>query len=482
MTITKLNSWELTETMSAELSQSNYTSTGKTYYSLRIQTTIDSEAMPDYSRNNPAPWYSVRDKITDINVYENISSIGSYAFINSSRVDYISIPQSVKSIGDGAFQGCTGLNRVSVEWKTPISLSKNVFADVNLDSVRLAIPKGIKRYQSADVWKDFGNIYEYNTLYISFSNLIMSFFHGILSFPNRIMSFFYGIVSFLDENLDEFSESSLDGFSGYVKVHFGDKERPIVWCIFILSVILFFMRSAKENDQPRQGATYVIYNILFLIVCVLEIMFAMIEPSLWFCDPDEVGWVWTVINFLLFGGILYNQYLCLLDVLNDVFANNKASCNLKLGFFSWIAGFICGLLCSFFYKAGLSWVLLGVVIMQIIQSILIFISYGKKVKGAVLCVIIYLLGTIGTAIIFVMFLSLAIIVAIFGFVLWGILNGKSASSSSDKSPSSNTISGELCSSCMYYPGGYGRNCSHRTAGDSRQVNDNTTACSYWRRS
>ena len=196
-------------------------------------------------------------------------------------------------------------------------------------------------------------------------------------------------------------------------------KEKMALCILILSVILFLMRIVRKKDVPRQGAAYIISNTLFLTVCALDIFYIIsVDDSIWFCVPDHVGWIWTVINFFLLGGIVYNQILYLFDVIDDVFSNGNAGCDLRLGLYGWGGGFVCALLCSFFYKEGLPWIFLVVGIMQIIQSVLIFRSYGKNIKGAFWGVFVYLLGTIGTVVIFMVFLGILIIIVIGFAVLW----------------------------------------------------------------
>lgn len=67
------------------------------------------------------------------------------------------------SIGDGAFVGTTNLESVKVEWSKPINVG-NIF-DYNGGHIMstLYVPKGkTEIYQSADVWKDFYDIQEYD--------------------------------------------------------------------------------------------------------------------------------------------------------------------------------------------------------------------------------------------------------------------------------------------------------------------------------
>ena len=50
---------------------------------------------------------------TSITIPNSVTSIGNYAFENCSGLTNITIPNSVTSIGDGAFSGCTGLTSVT---------------------------------------------------------------------------------------------------------------------------------------------------------------------------------------------------------------------------------------------------------------------------------------------------------------------------------------------------------------------------------
>ena len=70
----------------------------------------------------------------------------------------VTIPNSVTSIGDRAFSGCSGLTSITCKAITPPTLGSDVFYDVN-KSIPLYVPaESVEAYQTADQWKDFTNI------------------------------------------------------------------------------------------------------------------------------------------------------------------------------------------------------------------------------------------------------------------------------------------------------------------------------------
>jgi hypothetical protein len=56
-----------------------------------------------YSNN---PWYSKRGKINKVIIENGVTNIGKYAFIECDVLTSITIPNSVMSIGEGAFWDC----------------------------------------------------------------------------------------------------------------------------------------------------------------------------------------------------------------------------------------------------------------------------------------------------------------------------------------------------------------------------------------
>ena len=69
-------------------------------------TISGSGAMNDWSAG-AAPWSSVyRDDIKSVEIGENITSIGAYAFRDCTNLTSINIPASVTTIGEGAFHNC----------------------------------------------------------------------------------------------------------------------------------------------------------------------------------------------------------------------------------------------------------------------------------------------------------------------------------------------------------------------------------------
>ena len=99
--------------------------------------------------------------LTSITIPNGVTSIGGNAFQDCYGLTSITIANSVTSIGESAFYYCSGLKHMYVEWEEPISILGDVFDDVALSEVNLHIPCRTRTaYQTADVWKDFGSITE----------------------------------------------------------------------------------------------------------------------------------------------------------------------------------------------------------------------------------------------------------------------------------------------------------------------------------
>ena len=88
----------------------------------------------------------------------SVTSIGEGAFCECYGLTSVTIPGSVTGIGDGAFYECSGLTSITCEAITPPTLGTDAFSYVDT-SIPLYVPAGsVSAYKSADQWKDFSNI------------------------------------------------------------------------------------------------------------------------------------------------------------------------------------------------------------------------------------------------------------------------------------------------------------------------------------
>ena len=101
------------------------------------------------------------ERLTSITIPNSVTIIGDLAFVDCKRLNYINIPNSVTSIGEHAFRNCRELKAVTVGWRTPLAIQSDVFELINLNEVKLIVPKATKSiYQTANVWKNFNPIEE----------------------------------------------------------------------------------------------------------------------------------------------------------------------------------------------------------------------------------------------------------------------------------------------------------------------------------
>jgi hypothetical protein len=76
--------------------------------------TISGEgAMPDYEILDPVPWHLdeyPNDSIVTVIIEQGVTHIGNWAFQECVGIVSVAIPDSVSSIGEGTFAGCSSLN------------------------------------------------------------------------------------------------------------------------------------------------------------------------------------------------------------------------------------------------------------------------------------------------------------------------------------------------------------------------------------
>ena len=104
-----------------------------------------------------------RSGLTSAVIPDGVDTIASRTFGWCEKLASVTLPSSVKEIRFTAFYGCKSLKSLTVGAKTPPAINENesVFGEVPVANVTLTVPKGSKAaYAAAPVWKEFKQIGE----------------------------------------------------------------------------------------------------------------------------------------------------------------------------------------------------------------------------------------------------------------------------------------------------------------------------------
>ena len=104
--------------------------------------------MKDYSANNRAPWYDLRDKIKTVTFGSEVATVGDEAFADCSSLRQIVFSDIMEEIGSSAFDRCTSLQEITIP-KNVDSIAAYTFAECK--SLRqISVSSGNSEYTSVD--------------------------------------------------------------------------------------------------------------------------------------------------------------------------------------------------------------------------------------------------------------------------------------------------------------------------------------------
>ena len=138
-------------------------------------------ANPMYSSSNEVTYVNDME-LTDLTIPDSITSIPEYAFRGCSSLRRVIIPESCKTVPQYAFEycnnlqelnlpstcvacydysfyGCSSLKKINCQAETPPAAYANTFSSSIYTKATLNVPEGCAdKYKAANIWKEFTNM------------------------------------------------------------------------------------------------------------------------------------------------------------------------------------------------------------------------------------------------------------------------------------------------------------------------------------
>lgn len=242
------------------------------------------------------------------------------------------------------------------------------------------------------------------------------------------------------------SLSSLE-WNGFVDMF--SKTDSLIWFYIVCGlglVMICIERLYKpgSNDYTNSATGFYVSSAIFLALCIGEMVYFVTYKgdNTWFCSPDKVGWIWTIINFILFAILLFKQVVSFVDLSYASCYHGRRNIDFRLGVYGWGIGILAAIISTIFFKEYLSivlWCMLGVQFLQLALLVYNNIRDGGSWINLAYTIVFYVVGSIATLITLFHFLPLLIVVLI-GYVILSIFSSSSGSA--------------RCGNCRSYNNGY----------------------------
>ncbi len=195
-----------------------------------VTCTLDSDglltisgtgAMDSYSYYSDSPWATKTVKTVVIS--EGVTSIGDYAFEGCTGLTSITIPDSVTSIGEDAFSGCTGLTSITIPDSVTSIGDLAFFGCTGLESISVS--------GNNTVYHSSGNCLiktETKELVLGCKNSIIPTNGSVTSIGSRAFSGCTGLTSItIPDSVTSIGSSAFRGCTGLTSITIPDSVTSI---------------------------------------------------------------------------------------------------------------------------------------------------------------------------------------------------------------------------------------------------------------
>ena len=228
----------------------------------------------------------------------------------------------------------------------------------------------------------------------------------------------------------------------------------MLYVILGLSAVTLFLKFKRDREGGNlDNPLHTINWIVMLVNALIQILYlvTMRDEAIWFCKPAQVGWLWTIIGFLLFSSVVYIQIKAFMETLEDFNYNYGGEVNWKLGLYSWPAAAVLYFVAIYLLPYLVYVVFIALLVVQTIQIIRIFkeLTYYDGWGYALLVTIFYLILSATTLWILVHFTPLLIVALLAGGALY--LFGSTSNNTNNSPKSGSKIAPKRCSTCGSNP-------------------------------
>jgi hypothetical protein len=224
----------------------------------------------------------------------------------------------------------------------------------------------------------------------------------------------------------------------------------LLFGVGVIFLVIFAGKSGISNGGEPISMTWAYVLLLFLSVMEL-VYFLVLKGGTWFCSPDKVGWLMTIVDFILYAALIIMQYR-VVGFMSRYITGRSIFGGYKTGIISAAVGIGILIFQQFYFKDNSGLHTIAYVILfggQVAQFVVNMFRYGVFFSLAVS--VIYLICFTALVVLFANFLQLLLI----AFLIYCFISALADNSKSPSQPSGTEASGgqgspAIASSCPYY--------------------------------